>query len=81
MEAQLACLRQCLAKLTADQRELITNYYQEEKRAKNNMRQALAQRLGLDMNALRVRACRVRDQLQACVQKCVAGGAQLLARR
>jgi RNA polymerase sigma factor (sigma-70 family) len=81
MEAQLACLRQCLAKLTADQRELITNYYQEEKRAKINLRQALAQRLGLDMNALRVRACRVRDQLQACVQKCVAGGAQLLARR
>ena len=75
MEAQLACLRQCLANLTPENRDLITNYYQEEKRAKINLRQTLAQRFGLDMNALRVRACRVRDQLQACVKKCVAGGA------
>ncbi len=78
MEAQLACLRQCLAKLTPDNRELITNYYREEKRTKINLRQELAQRFGVDMNALRVRACRVRDQLQACVQKCVSGGAKVM---
>lgn len=71
MEAQLACLRQCLMKLTPANRELITNYYQEEKRAKINLRQELSKRFGIDMNSLRVRACRLRDQLQACVQKCV----------
>jgi RNA polymerase sigma factor (sigma-70 family) len=74
MEAQLACLRHCLARLTAENRELITNYYREEKRAKINLRQELAKRLGVDMNSLRVRACRIRDQLQACVKKCAQGG-------
>ena len=73
-EQQLRHLRQCLAKLTTEQRELITNYYQEEKRAKINLRQELAQRFGIDMNSLRVRACRLRDQLQACVKKGLQGG-------
>lgn len=75
-EQQLLHLRQCLAKLTAEQRELITIYYQEEKRAKINLRQELAQRLGIDMNSLRVRACRLRDQLQACVKKGLQGTAR-----
>ncbi|HEX4950988.1 MAG TPA: sigma-70 family RNA polymerase sigma factor [Blastocatellia bacterium] len=74
LTAQVTCLRQCLQKLTPENRELIATYYQEEKRAKINLRQELARRLGLDMNSLRVRACRIRDQLQGCVKKCVQGG-------
>ncbi len=73
LAAQVACLRQCLQKLTPENRELIAQYYREEKRAKINLRQELAKRFGLDMNSLRVRACRIRDQLQACVKKCVQG--------
>lgn len=73
LAAQVECLRHCLQKLTPENRDLIANYYQEEKRTKIDLRQALAQRLGVDMNALRVRACRIRDQLQACVKKCVRG--------
>ena len=73
LHRRLACLRRCLQGLTPDQRDLITQYYEEEKRAKINLRQQLAQRFGIDLNTLRVRACRVRDGLKACVRKCVAG--------
>lgn len=73
VQLRLACLRRCLQNLSPDQRELITQYYEEEKRAKINLRQQLAERFGIDMNSLRVRACRVRDGLKACVRKCVAG--------
>lgn len=65
------CLRGCLRSLPAADRELITQYYQEQKRAKIDLRQKLAQRLGIEMNALRVRAYRLRSSLQKCVQSCV----------
>lgn len=73
VQARIACLRHCLQGLTADQRDLITQYYEEEKRAKINLRQQLAERFGIDLNTLRVRACRLRDNLKSCVRKCVAG--------
>jgi RNA polymerase sigma factor (sigma-70 family) len=78
LASQVECLRHCLNKLTPENRELITHYYREEKRAKINARQELAKRFGVDMNSLRVRACRIRDQLQGCVKKCVQGGKKSL---
>lgn len=77
LHVRLACLRRCLQSLPPAQRDLITQYYEEEKRAKINLRQQLAQRFGIDLNTLRVRACRVRDNLKACVRKCVAGKERL----
>jgi DNA-directed RNA polymerase specialized sigma24 family protein len=67
------CLRRCLQSLPADDRDLITQYYQEQKRAKINLRQELARRFEIDLNALRVRAYRLRTSLQKCVRKCVQG--------
>ncbi|MFN7930674.1 MAG: hypothetical protein U0Y68_22680 [Blastocatellia bacterium] len=77
VQIRLACLRRCLQNLSAEQRDLITQYYEEEKRAKINLRQQLAARFGIDLNTLRVRACRVRDGLKACVRKCAAGKERL----
>jgi DNA-directed RNA polymerase specialized sigma24 family protein len=65
-------LDQCLAKLEGDHRELILEYYSGEAREKIEHRRALADRLGLTMNALSIRACRIRDRLEACVKR-VAG--------
>lgn len=77
LHARLGCLRHCLQRLPSEQRELITQYYEEEKRAKINLRQQLAERFGIDLNTLRVRACRVRDGLKACVRKCVTSQERL----
>lgn len=67
-ERVLACLDECLRQLDEADRELIIEYYRGEQRAKIEQRRALAARLGLSMNALGIRACRLRDKLEACVK-------------
>jgi DNA-directed RNA polymerase specialized sigma24 family protein len=72
-EVLLECLESCLANLEPDSRELISQYYLGEQRAKIDNRRALAARLKLTMNALSIRACRIRSKLEDCVKKCSAG--------
>ena len=66
---RLRGLESCLQKLAAAERELIVAYYQGSGRDKIQNRQALAQRLGLPIAGLRVRACRLRDKLESCVKR------------
>ena len=66
----LHCLEQCLGQLEADQRELILEYYRGEQRAKIDGRRRLAERLRITSNAVSVRACRIRERLEACVRSC-----------
>jgi DNA-directed RNA polymerase specialized sigma24 family protein len=69
-EKLLNCLNHCMQLLTPENREFIVQYYQGEQRAKIENRQALAERAGLTMNALSIRACRLRRKLEACISKC-----------
>ena len=71
MEEQMDCLDGCLDRLPASTRELVLEYYQQEKRAKIDHRATLAQRLGIAVNALRIRAHRIRKHLENCVLKCL----------
>jgi DNA-directed RNA polymerase specialized sigma24 family protein len=66
------CLERCLQHLGPGAAELICEYYHGERRTKIENRRALAARLGLTINALTIRACRIRDKLEACVSKCHA---------
>lgn len=69
-EKMLICLEQCTNKLEAANRDLIVRYYFGEERIKIENRRRLAQSLGITVNALSIRACRIRDKLEACVGKC-----------
>jgi DNA-directed RNA polymerase specialized sigma24 family protein len=69
---RLDCLEHCLLKLNPNHRELISEYYHGERQAKIERRRELAGRLGLTMNALTIRACRIRDKLEACVRTALA---------
>jgi DNA-directed RNA polymerase specialized sigma24 family protein len=69
-EQRLNCLEECLSKLESRSREIITRYYVGKARVKIDQRRALAQELGITMNALSIRACRIRDKLEACVRQC-----------
>jgi hypothetical protein len=69
-ERRLNCLEVCLRKLAGGHQELILEYYQGEQRAKIERRSQLAERLGLTMNALTIRACRIRTKLELCVKTC-----------
>jgi RNA polymerase sigma factor (sigma-70 family) len=71
-ERRLRCLEECLRTLPAESRDLITEYYQDERRDKINRRQALADRLGIPRLALGNRAQRLRDKLAQCVKGCLA---------
>lgn len=70
-ELQFQCLDRCIGQLNLVNRELVLQYYQENKRAKIEHRKHLADRLGIAVNALRIRAHRIRRSLQNCVQECL----------
>lgn len=71
LEHEYWCLDRCVDKLTPDNRALVLQYYQEVKQAKIDHRKHLAEQLGIALNALRIRAHRVRQSLQDCVKDCL----------
>ena len=70
-EKMLKCLEQCTGKLESPHHEVITRYYVGKERIKIENRRALAEELGITMNALSIRAYRIRDKLEDCVRQCV----------
>lgn len=67
-ELRLESLDRCLQKLKPEQRDLIVEYYRDTGREKIERRRDLAKRLGITMNALGIRAFRIRDSLMECVE-------------
>ena len=73
------CLESCLAELSPDAREMILEYYRDEKKAKIERRRNLAIKLGITIGALQIKASRIRTRLLECVTKCVAERSELKA--
>jgi DNA-directed RNA polymerase specialized sigma24 family protein len=71
-EERIECLRHCLGGLSTENRQLITDYYEGEKGNKIQNRKKLVEKLGIPVNTLRMRALRLRDRLQVCVEDCLA---------
>ena len=69
-QRSLDCLTRCLERLKAADRSLIVEYYQDAKRQRIDRRRDLAARLGISMNALGIRAYRLRAGLEVCVASC-----------
>jgi DNA-directed RNA polymerase specialized sigma24 family protein len=69
-EQRLECLEPCLQKLRPEQRELAVEYFRDSGRQRIERRRDLARRLGITMNALGIRAFRIRDTLMTCVEAC-----------
>ncbi len=70
-EKMLQCLERCADKLESPSRQIITRYYTGKERVKIDNRRALASEMGITVNALSIRACRIRDKLEMCVKHCV----------
>jgi DNA-directed RNA polymerase specialized sigma24 family protein len=70
-ELRLRCLDSCLDRLPIESRTLILKYYLYERRPKIDLRKQLADGLGIPMNALRIRAYRLRIGLERCVRDCL----------
>jgi DNA-directed RNA polymerase specialized sigma24 family protein len=65
------CLDSCLSKLAPHARQIIEQYYAEDRRAKINLRKRIAAMLGVSRSNLRLRALRIRAKLQECIQQCI----------
>ena len=70
-QKMMGCLEECLEKLQTADRELILEYYRGERREKIERRRELATKLGLTLNALAIRAARIRTRLERCVTGCL----------
>lgn len=71
-DRRLECLEMCLRNLPAESSELIIYYYRKEKGAKIEDRKALAERLSIPLNALRIRAHRIRTKIEQCINDCLS---------
>ena len=79
-DLRIACLRSCLVEITNDDndRALILGYYDTENVEKiKDQRKSLAEKLGLTANTLKVKASRLRDRLEKCINGCVRKKCQL----
>jgi DNA-directed RNA polymerase specialized sigma24 family protein len=68
---RIECFEFCLQSLPPENHVLILDYYRDEKSARIALRKRLAEKLGTPLNALRIRAHRIRIQLEQCVGECV----------
>ena len=66
-----ACLDNCLETLAPYSRQLIERYYAADKKAKIDLRKVLARELGIKPATLRLRALRIREKLQTCIESCM----------
>lgn len=69
---RLSCFHKCLRRLPDQNRVIIIEYYQYEKKDKIKHRKELAATQGVTVNALRISAHRTRMHLEACVRECLA---------
>jgi DNA-directed RNA polymerase specialized sigma24 family protein len=66
-----SCLRHCLDELDQEKRDMILEYYRGDRQVKMQARKALAERLGITLPNLRLRAQRVRSTLRQCILDCM----------
>jgi RNA polymerase sigma factor (sigma-70 family) len=70
-EQLYACLERCVARLSPHNRDLVIQYYRENKQAKIDHRKQLAERLGIALSVLRIRLHRLRRALRECIEACL----------
>ena len=70
-EPRMDCFLACLNNLPAPHRRLIVDYYSDTERKRIEQRKLLAAQLQIPVNALRIRAHRLRSLLDKCIKDCL----------
>jgi RNA polymerase sigma factor (sigma-70 family) len=68
---RLECLNHCLEKLPTNSKQLIVGYYQGDKQSRIENRKRIGKEMGIPNQALRSRAVRLREKLEACLSTCL----------
>ena len=71
-EDELECLDECVGELPQEKRSMVIEYYLYEGAAKIEHHKKMAQRLAIDIKALRLRVHRIRVQLKPCIEDCLS---------
>lgn len=71
-ERRIECFEECLRKLPPETQAFIVEYYREEKGLKIEHRKRQAENLNTTLNALRLRASRLRRELGKCIKSCLS---------
>ena len=72
LERRSTCLDRCLDDVTtSDERRLVIQYHEQEKRERIETRRRLAEELGITINALRIKVCHIQARLRPCLQECL----------
>jgi len=70
-ELEYSCLERCIARLSEEDRALLLKDYGAKGQTQAERRKALADELGITLNALRIRVYRIRTALKECIEKCI----------
>jgi len=65
------CLDRCLQTISEADQVLILDYYSRDRSDKIARRKTMATQIGIGLNALRIRAYRIRERLFQCVTRCL----------
>jgi len=68
-ERDLECLDQSLSELTEEDRYLMVEYYRFSGHERIEHRKAIAEKMGIGLNPLRIRACRLRSDLAKRIEE------------
>lgn len=71
VELEYRCLERCIERLSEEDRALLLREYGAKGRTQAERRKALADELGISLNALRIRVFRIRVALKECIEKCI----------
>jgi DNA-directed RNA polymerase specialized sigma24 family protein len=74
-EMRAGCLDRCLAMLPEDEKQFLLEYHEYEPGAKIGHRKAMARGQRMTLNALRLKACRLKCAVGDCVERCCQSGA------
>lgn len=74
-EQKLRCFNRCLREMPEETRQIVVEYYNADAdgAVRIEHRRRMAERLNLEMNALRNRALRARGKLEDCIKSCIDG--------
>lgn len=70
-ELEYRCLERCIERLNEADRALLLREYGAKGQTQAERRKALAEELGISLNALRIRVFRIRIALKECIEKCL----------
>jgi DNA-directed RNA polymerase specialized sigma24 family protein len=70
-DRRMPCFRECLDALPEAESRLLIDYYNQTDVPKIKQRRELAAKMGETANALRIRAHRIRQKLDKCIEGCL----------